>query len=128
MRDIIFDIIEEGKQYHRLNYIYTAIMTISIFVSLIPLAFKHQTFLLQTFDKVTVALFIVDYFLRLLTADKLLKKNSISFIIYPFTFWAIIDLLSIVPSIVPINRGIKTIRVIKLSKIYRFLELQKRLG
>lgn len=40
-----------------------------------------------------MTIFIADYILRLLTADFKLRKGEFSFIKYPFTFMAIVDLL-----------------------------------
>ena len=49
---------------------------------------------LKIIDKISVGIFIVDYILRWSTADFLFKKKSpISFLKYPFTVMAIIDLV-----------------------------------
>jgi len=49
--------------------------------------------------------FIIDYILRWITADyKLEKREILSFIRYPFTPMALIDLLSILPSLTIINQ------------------------
>lgn len=79
---------------------YGVFMMITIVVSLIPLVFKQETLVLRRIDQVTVAIFIVDYILRWIVADyshPKLKKEA--FIIYPFTPMAIVDMLSILPSI-----------------------------
>ena len=71
-----------------------------IFMSIIPLAFKQETKLFTTLDLITVIIFIIDYLLRQATADlKYDDPRFISYIKYPFSFMAIIDLLSILPSI-----------------------------
>lgn len=69
MRKAIFETIETGENREKANRIYVILMTVCIVCSLIPLAFKEETQLLQLMDKVTVTVFIIDYILRLFTAD-----------------------------------------------------------
>ena len=56
-------------------------------------------------DRITVIIFIVDYILRWFVADKLSNKLN-KFILYPLTPMAIIDLLSILPSITLLNSNL----------------------
>ena len=67
-------------------------------------------------DWITTIIFVGDYILRLFTADYKLGKGKVSYIEYPFTAMAIIDLLSILPSFMIINSGIKLLRVTRLIK------------
>ena len=63
----------------------------------------------------TTILFIIDYLLRWGTSDyKFKKKNITSFLIYPFSFWAIIDLVSILPTITVLNSGFKLLRLFRV--------------
>ncbi|MFQ7393934.1 MAG: ion transporter [Lachnospira eligens] len=117
MRKRIFEIIEVSEDNDKYSKIYDAFMMITICISIFPLAFKNQTGLFNTIDKVAAFIFIVDYILRLSTADYKLKKGVISFAMYPFSFMAIVDLLSILPSVIIVNNSLK------LLKIFRFLEL-----
>lgn len=68
-RKRIFEIIEKSDGKDRISSVYDISMIVAIVVSLIPLAFKTDTPLFQITDKITVAIFIIDYFLRWLTAD-----------------------------------------------------------
>ena len=100
MRKRIFEIIEVAKENDKISTFYDFGMMFVILLSLVPLAFKTETTLLLVIDKVTVAIFIIDYILRWITADyKYQKKKISSFLKYPFSFMAIIDLLSILPSL-----------------------------
>ena len=99
MRKVIYEIIETGENRENANRIYVIFMTTCIICSLIPLAFKEETPLLQLMDKVTVTVFIIDYILRLFTADYKYNQGTASFIKYPFSPMAIIDLVSILPSL-----------------------------
>jgi len=106
--------------------IYDIFMITTIVVSLVPLAFKENYTAFYYMDIVVVGIFIFDYFLRFITADyKLNKKSIISFIRYPFTLWAIIDLLSILPSLTVIYDSLKLLRVVNLIKTLRIIRALK---
>lgn len=79
MRKRIFEIIEVSEDNDKYSKIYDAFMMITICISIFPLAFKNQTGLFNAIDKVAAFIFIVDYILRLSTADYKLKKGVISF-------------------------------------------------
>ncbi len=106
--------------------IYDAVMIIVILVSLIPLMVKQETPLTITIDKVTVAVFIVDYFLRWTVADyKLQKKGIVSFLLYPFTFMAVVDLLSIAPTVLHFTGGLRALRILKVMRSMRVFRVLK---
>ena len=77
-------------------------------------------------DIITTALFIIDYLLRLFTADYKLNDTSvIAFVKYPFTPWAIVDLLSILPTITVLNPGFKLFRLLRIVRTLRVLRVFK---
>lgn len=126
MRKRIFEIIEVAKENDKISHIYDLGMIVVIFLSLVPLVFKEETTLLFIIDKVTVTIFIIDYVLRWITADyKYEKKKLSSFIRYPFSIMAIIDLLSILPSLTLVNRAVKAVRVLRLIRALRVLRIFK---
>jgi len=89
------------------------------------LAFKNQIQLFVWIDHGTVTVFIIDYLLRLITADYKLKKGFASFLAYPVTPMAIIDLLSILPSFSSIDSGFKLFRALRLLRSFRTLRVFK---
>lgn len=126
MRKRIFEIIEVSEGNDKLSSIYDVSMMAFIILSLIPLAFKADIPLFAVIDKVCVAVFILDYLLRLLTADyKYDNKSILSFIRYPFSFMAIIDLISILPSVTVLNSGFKVLRVMRMMRAFRVLRVFK---
>jgi hypothetical protein len=126
MRKRIYEIIEVSHENDLLSRVYDSFMMIAIVVSLIPLAFKTEYFVFQIVDKVCVVIFIIDYLLRLLTADfKYGKKSVVSFLRYPFSFMAIIDLVSILPSISAINSGFKVLRIMRMIRAFRVFRVFK---
>lgn len=76
MRKRVFDIIEVAQKGDKLSNVYDIFMMIVIIASIVPLAFKTQFHILQVVDHVSVSIFIVDYLLRLSTAD--LKYRNIN--------------------------------------------------
>lgn len=124
MRKRIFEIIEVAKEDDRLSRIYDSVMLVMIVLSLIPLAFKSGNALFRAVDTVCVTGFIIDYILRLATADfKYKNKSVMSFIRYPFSFMAIIDLISILPSFTLLNTGFKVLRVLRIMRTLRVIKV-----
>ena len=119
-RSKIYDMIETGRD-SIISKIYDWTMLFFIVISIIPLAFREQNSCLEWFDKVSVSVFIIDYLLRWLTADYKMPNRSklAAFLSYPFTAFAIIDLLSILPSVVVLNKALKLFRITRLFKILR---------
>ncbi len=118
----LYRIIEQASNDDYLSLAYDIIMLIAIAVSIIPLMFVEDTHLFRIIEQVTVSFFIIDYILRWITADFRLNKNRWSFVIYPFTGWAIIDLLSILPGLSILGRGFKLFRITRMLRIFRFLK------
>lgn len=123
MRQRLFEIVEHSKEGSLASKIYDRLMLVIIVVSIVPLAFRERNTLFNWFDNVSVAIFIADYALRWITADFKLHKGWKSFLLYPFTLFAIIDLLSILPSIGLCKPTFKLLRIMRLIKIFRILKI-----
>lgn len=125
MRKRIYEIIEVGEDGDCISKIYDFCMMIVIVISLIPLAFKEENVIFNMIDGITVVIFIIDYLLRLITADYKLDEGKKSFVLYPFSVMALIDLISILPSFVVVNKGIKMFRVARLIRTFRVFRVLK---
>ncbi len=131
MRKKLFSIIESAESDSKLSNVYDFIMMVTIVVSVVPLAFKETNSIFQWIDYITVTIFILDYFLRLITADYKLKKSVISFFVYPITPMAVIDLISILPSITILNSSFRLLklfrllRTLKVLRAFKFLRYSK---
>lgn len=125
MRKRVFEIIEASDGNDKLSSIYDWFMIVVIVASLIPLAYKtaYQSFAI--IDQITVSVFVIDYILRLITADLKLKKNALSFALYPITPMAIIDLVSILPSFIVINQGLKLLKIFRLLRAFKVFRTLK---
>ena len=122
-RENIYEIIEISDN-NNLSKAYDRFMMCAIVLSVIPLAFKEQSLWMTIVDTITVVLFIIDYLLRWLTAD--IKKGNLSGLLkYPFTFMAVIDLLSILPSLTLLNSSFKLLKIFRLLRSFRMLRIFK---
>lgn len=124
-RKKIYDIIEVADDTNSLSGFYDVFMMITIVASIVPLAFKETNMAFEVIDKVTVAVFIIDYLLRLITADYKLKKGAMSFVLYPISIMAIIDMLAILPSLSVVNSGLRLLKVIRLLRTLRVFRVFK---
>ena len=126
MRKRVYEIIEVSDGNDKTSSVYDGAMLAFIILSLIPLAFKTETRLFAVLDKVCVAVFILDYLLRFCTADyKYGKKSPASFLRYPFSFMALVDLLSILPSLTALNSGFKLLRLMRMMRAFRVFRVFK---
>ena len=123
MRERIYQIVEQGKEGDNASIAYNILMLVTIFVSIIPLMFAKIHPVFRYIEDISVSLFIIDYMLRWITADYRLGRKRLSFLIYPFTGWAMIDLLSILPALRLIHRGFKIIRITRLLRVLRLFKL-----
>lgn len=122
----IYEILEVSNDGDKASSIYDLFMMITIFTSVIPLAFKEQNTIFQLIDKVSITIFILDYILRLLTSGFKLKKPFYqSVLIYPFTPMAIVDLLAILPSITALNSSFKLFKMLRLLRTFRVFRIFK---
>lgn len=127
MRKKIFDIIvEQSDNNDKFSKFYDLLMIACIILSIIPLTFKRNLLAFTVIDKICAVVFIVDYILRWVTADyKYKQKSALSFIRYPFSFMAIVDLLSILPSLTALNNGFKLLRMTKIFRTIRVIRVFK---
>lgn len=106
-----------------ISRIYDWYMFVMIMASIVPLMFIESYPIFKVIETVTVIAFIIDYILRWYTSNIDLRKGWISYLIYPFTPMAIIDLLSILPGLSLISPEFKLLRLTRLLKIVRLLKL-----
>ncbi|MBR4304786.1 MAG: ion transporter [Clostridia bacterium] len=131
MRKKLFLIIEPEDGNNKLSAVYDFIMMATIVVSVIPLAFKQTNVVFQWIDYITVGIFVLDYILRIITADYKLNKSVLSFFVYPFTPMAIIDLIAILPSLTVLGSGLRLLklfrlfRTLKVFRMFKFLRYSK---
>lgn len=129
MRRKLFEIIEPDEDGNKISKYYDIFMMVIIFLSIVPLCFKQQKSILVVIDKITAIIFIADYVLRIATADFINGKRKMStFLLYPFRPMAIMDLLSILPSVTFLNPALRVFKVFRLFKtlrVFKFFRYSK---
>ena len=129
-RKTLFQIIEPHQKENAIEKAYDVFMFLTIIVSLIPLTTKSHTGIFMWLDFVSTIIFIIDYVLRLVTADYKLEKGKLSFLLYPFTFLALADLLCILPSLFLLNNSLrlfKTLRMLRILRVFKFIRYSKNI-
>lgn len=119
IRKRIYQLVYVSAQDSKAGRTYDRLMMIIIAVSLLPLCFKQEEAVFRITDLLVTALFVGDYVLRWITADFALGKGARSFVRYPFTPMAIVDLLSILPFFVPMNQSFKALRLLRMVRALR---------
>ena len=127
VRKRIFNIISVSDGTYNTSRVYDLLMMCVIIASLIPLAFKGSNAAFLWIERISTSIFIFDYVLRLLVADYTIGKGAKSFFIYPFTFLAIIDLVSIFPSFAILSSGFKILKIFRLFRTFRVFRAFKML-
>lgn len=127
MRKRLYEIIS-ASEGSKLSTAYDVFMIIVIIASLVPLAFKETNSFFNVLDKICAAIFIIDYILRWFTADyKFNKHNAVSFLRYPISLMAIIDLVSVLPSLEILSQGFKLLRLLRMFRAMRVFRAFKLL-
>ena len=121
-RKDIFTIIEKDDGSNIWSHIYDVFMFCTIILSVVPLMFWDEYPIFKYIEIFTTAIFIIDYILRWVTADYKLGKGARSFVSYPISFWAIIDLLTILPSFHILCANFKILRTMRMLKIMRLMK------
>jgi voltage-gated potassium channel len=122
-KQVIYSIIEKDVAHDKRSQLYDWIMVALILVSIFPLMFINEYPAFRYIEIVTVCAFIVDYILRWFTSNISLKKGWKSYLLYPFTPMAIIDLLSILPGLNVINPSFKLFRLTRLFRLFRVFKI-----
>ncbi len=120
----IYEIIVVSNDNDIVSQAYDIFMILTIILSIIPLCFANSNTVFLVIDKITTYIFIVDYVLRLITADFNSSQSGIlAFVTYPFGIMAIIDLISILPSILDINKVFKIFKTFRLARTFKVFKV-----
>lgn len=125
MRKRLYQIIGVAESNDKASHVYDVFMIITILFSLLPLTVKETLPLFVWAERVTTVIFIIDYLLWWSLADLKMKKGFWSFLLYPFTFMAIVDILAILPTFLMMNSALKALKVMRLIRALRVIKLFK---
>lgn len=149
MRERIFVIIQKGIGDDKVSKFYDIFIMITALLSITPMMFKGHYAILDTIDIVTVYILFADYIFRWMTYDYELKAKAaksmgiadkhsltqvvttepahrnmrkvwIPFALYPVTPFAVMDLLSLLPSLGLLGHGMRILRLFRVFKVLRY--------
>lgn len=123
MIETIYNIISPRTE-NKFSRVYDWTMLIAIIVGIFPLMFRTHYRIFWYFDIISCFFFVIDYILRWITAGMRRGKKVSwkAWLLYPFTPMAIIDLLSILPTI---NLLAPTFKIVRMSRMLRLLRVIK---
>ena len=127
LRKRIYRMVEASASKDLLCGVYNRAMILVILISMIPLFFKSNPPIFQVIDHTAASILIIDYILRWMTADFKLERGKLSFLIYPVTFFAVIDLVSVLPMLLPDQWELQFLRMIRLVRAFRALRALRML-
>lgn len=132
----VFDIIQIGSKTDFVSKAFDIFIVFMIFLNIFVSFFdtfeqaskyKNEIFIIET---VTSVIFLIEYILRLWTADYLNpgKGEIKARLLFVFSFYGIIDLLSFLPFFLPffVPSGMVAFRVFRVIRIFRLFRINKQ--
>lgn len=121
MRKQIYKIVRKSTADDKISKLYDYFIMTTALLSVVPLMFKETNYILDMLDVITVYILFLDYIFRWMCFDYLSKDNRIfAFIKYPFTPFAIIDFVSILPSLGLLGKGYRILRMLRVFKLLHY--------
>lgn len=130
----LFQVIEVGNDLDNISRVYDFVNALAIILNLAVsimytydgLRLQYGTWLMGV-EKITVAFFAIDYFLRVFTAKFLYPRESEARALgkYVCSFTGVVDLLSFLPYYLPIvfPAGTVAFRMIRIVRIFRLFRI-----
>ncbi len=125
IKENLYNILERPN-LHKYGYIVQIIIYLNIFISIFVLfleteeSLKAYSNIFQNINYVNIAIFTIEYFLRIYAINYMKRQSRIK---YMFTPFMIIDLLVLLPfylSFFNIDLGfLRTLRVLRIFKLFR---------
>ncbi len=128
MRTRIYEIIARPKRGDNASHLYDLLIVLVSILSLVPVVFhtngldESTRHTLQTIDIVAVYILCFDYLLNWMTFDIAQGKRGkwTEFLKYPFTITAIVNLLSILPTLNLLPSEFLFLRVLRIVRLFRY--------
>ena len=125
----IYEVIEVSNIGDDSSRAYDVMITVAVIVGLIPMTLKGESIYTTIIALLTSFIFLVDYCVRVYTADyKMGYKSGKAYIAYIMTPLAIFDLLSIVPVIslfMPVNSLIRLLKLFRFFRVFKLIRYSK---
>lgn len=127
LRERMFEIVERARPGDGVSRAYDVFIVAVAIISIVPLMFTPQTMsperaaFVTTLDVACAYVLAFDYLMRWMTHDIRRGERGVgAFIRYPFTPMAIVDLLSILPSLGVLPANFMFLRALRVVRIFRY--------
>ena len=121
LREQIYKIVKKAEYGEKWSKAYDIFIMLVAIISVSPLMFKQSNNLLNQIDIITVYILFFDYIFQWITYDYQSGRPAPwAFILYPFTPFAIIDLVSLLPSLGLIGQGLRILRMLRIFKAFHY--------
>lgn len=121
MRAYIYSVVKKAAPGEKLSKLYDFFISAVALLSITPLLFKESNAVLDEIDLITVYILFFDYILRWMTHDFFSKRRAPwAFVVYPFTPFALIDFISLLPSLGLLGHGFRILRMLRIFKIFHY--------
>ncbi len=136
MKEHIYNIVERGANGNKFNRTFDIAILILILCSVFSIILESVSSInnrfgdqLKDFNTFTIAVFSIEYLLRLYISDRTHPSDNRikSMVKFAFSFYGLIDLLAILPFYLPLlfTVDLRFIRVLRLVRITRLLKLNR---
>ena len=120
MKEKLRVIVEEsdtklGKLFDLVVQFLVVISLLSFSLETLPNLSKNQLFILKLIEIVIITIFSIEYLLRIFVTNKKFK--------YIFSFYGLIDLLTILPFYLSLTIDLRSLRALRLLRLFRILKL-----
>ncbi len=136
IRRQIFETIQIGNKNNLVSRLFDGFIVITIFLNLFVTLF--ETFdeslpylpILKAIELITTIIFVIEYVLRLWTADFLYpeKKRRKAIFTFVFSFFGIVDFFTFFPYFLPFMfpKGIVAFRIFRVIRIFRLFQINTK--
>jgi len=99
----------------------------SVVLGSVSEVYERHALLFTYFEIFSVAVFSVEYLLRLWTAPYKFSQSKYPYLRYIFSFGGLVDLLAILPFFIPfiINADLRILRLLRMFRLLRVLKLNR---
>ena len=120
MKEKLRVIVEEsdtklGKLFDLVVQFLVVISLLSFSLETLPNLSKNQIFILKLVEILIITIFSIEYLLRIFVTNKKFK--------YIFSFYGLIDLLTILPFYLSLTIDLRSLRALRLLRLFRILKL-----
>lgn len=129
----VFEIISKGNEGDRASKLFDGLIMLLIAISIVSIVLESFESIaaqykpvLSALETLCVAVFSIEYLLRIWTADELFPDSRHPRLKYIFSMMAIIDLMAILPFYLPfITADLRFLRMMRLFRLMRLLRVFK---